>query len=336
MRNTSLSRSRFAAGTLATFASIAVVRAPARAAQFQYVYGNDQSISSPTTVRAIQLWKAVERESGGRLSVKTFQDSQLGGDSQMLTQLRSGAMQFLTMVGAIMGNIVPASGIDSLGFAFKDTKTAFAAMDGDLGEYIRKEIAAKGMYAIPHPFDNGFRQITANKPIRTVADLEGLKIRVPTAPVFVELFRGLGASPVPINVSELYTALQTHVVDAEENALVNITQSKLYEVQKTLNFSNHAWSCWWFLVNQEAWNALPPDIQAIVTGNVAKYAVFQRRDFELQTAALADKLHRFGMQIYQCDSAALKAKLGPYYAKARDLFGSTAIGMLEKYSGKLG
>jgi tripartite ATP-independent transporter DctP family solute receptor len=330
-----LSRRRFASAAGATFASIAVIGAPARAAQFQYKYGNDQTASSPVTTNAVEMWKAVEKETGGRLAVQTFPDSQLGGDTQMLTQLRSGALHFMTLVGGILGSVVPVAQIDTTAFAFKDTATAFRAMDGDLGEFVRNEIIAKGIYCLPRPWDNGFRQITANKPVKTAADLSGLKIRVPSSPISLDLFRTLGASPTPINVSELYTALQTHIVEAEENALININQSKLYEVQKTLNFSNHQWACWWFIANQDAWKALPPDVQGIVTRNVAKYAALQRRDFARLTASLTGRLRQLGMQEYQCDVPSLKARLGPYYAKWKNEFGSAAWSRLEKYSGRL-
>jgi len=235
----------------------------------------------------------------------------------------------------LLGNVVPPASIDGLAFAFKDTKQAFAAMDGELGDYVRSEIETRGMHALPNPFDNGFRHITANKPVRNVADVDGLKIRVPVAPLFVDTWKTLGAAPTPINVSELYTALKTRIVDAEENALININQSKLFEVQKTLNFSYHAWACWWMLVNKDAWDALGPQIQAIVTRNQKKYAALQRRDFQLLTDSLTDKLHRYGMEIYQCDIASFKAKLGPYYAKWKGQFGSKAWETLEKYTGKL-
>ncbi len=331
-----LSRSAFTAMTATAFAGIGVVRAPARAAQFQYKYGNDQSVSSPVTVRAVEMWKAVERETNGRLSVQTFPDSQLGGDTQMVAQLRSGALQFLTEAGAILGGVVPMAQLDGVAFAYKDEATAFAAMDGALGAIVRDEIAARGIHAFANPWDNGFREITANKPVRNVADLEGLKIRVPSSPLFVDLFRTLGATPTPINVSELYTSLQTHIVEAQENALININQSRLFEVQKTLNFSNHAWGCWWFLANQEMWNGLPPDIQAVVTRNVSKYALLQRRDFQLLTASLSDKLKRLGMAQYACDIPSFKARLKPYYTKWKGEFGAKAWAALEQYAGPLG
>jgi tripartite ATP-independent transporter DctP family solute receptor len=331
-----MSRGRFAAATAAAFASIAVVRAPARAAQFSFKYGTDQTISSPVTTRAKEMWTQVEKETGGRLHVDTFPDSTLGGDTQMISQVRSGALQFLTEPGSILGSVSAIAQLDSLAFAFKDTKTAFAACDGDFGDFIRKEIAKVGVYVLSHPWDNGFREITANKPIRTAADLEGLKMRVPASPISLDLFRSLGAAPVPMNVSELYTGLQTHIVEGQENALININQPKLYEVQKTLNFSNHSWDCWWWLVNQDAWNSLPKDIQDTVQRNVTKYAYLQRRDFAALTGALTDKLHRYGMQIVQCDTGTFKARLGDFYKKWHGTFGDTGWGLLEKYTGKLG
>jgi tripartite ATP-independent transporter DctP family solute receptor len=334
-----ISRGRFAATTAAAtaFAGIGVITSPARAAaKFTYKYGNDQTDLSPLTKRALQMWQAIERETNGQLVVQTFPNSVLGGDSQMITQLRSGALQFLTEPGALLQGVVPAAAIDGVAFAFKDTKQAFGAMDGDLGSFVIKEVAAKGMVCIPHPFDNGFRHITANKPIHTAADVDGLKIRVPPTALFVDMWKTLGSSPTPINVSELYSALQTHIVEAEENALINIEQSKLYEVQKTLNFSGHAWSCWWMLANKQAWDALGPDIQNVVTRNVAKYAPLQRADFAQLDNQLRGKLKEQGMQEYQCDVSTFKARLGPYYAKWKSEFGPTAWGLLEKYTGKLG
>jgi TRAP-type transport system periplasmic protein len=332
----SVSRRQFAAGaaTAAAFSSISIIKSPA-AAKFNYKYGNDQTDSSPVTQRAEQMWQAVERETNGALHVDTFPNSVLGGDSQMITQLRSGALQFLTEPGALLQGVVPEAAIDGVAFAFKDTATAFRAMDGDLGKFIMDAIAAKGMVCLPKPFDNGMRHITANKPIRTAADVDGLKIRVPASAIFVDMWKTLGASPTPINVSELYSALQTHIVEAEENALINIEQSKLYEVQKTLNFSGHAWSCWWMIANKDGWDALGKDIQDVVTRNMAKYAVLQRQDFAKLTDQLAVKLKQQGMQEYQCDDATFKAKLGPYYASWKTKFGPTAWNALEKYTGTL-
>ncbi len=331
-----IARGQFVAGSAATFASIGIVRAPARAAQFSYKYGTDQTISSPVTSRAKEMWAAVERETNGRLHVDTFPDSTLGGDTQMMAQVRSGALQLLTEAGQILGSVAPIAQMGALAFAFNDTKAAFTAVDGAFGDMIRSEVAKVGVHVLAHPWDNGFREITANRPIRNATELQGLKMRVPASPIALDLFRALGASPVPLNVSELYTALQTHLVDGQENALININQSNLFEVQSTLNMSNHVWDCWWWLVNLDAWNALPPDIQAIVQRNVTKYAYLQRADFAALTASLTDKLHRLGMTVYACNTASFKARLGDYYKKWRGVFGESAWTLLEQTAGKLG
>jgi tripartite ATP-independent transporter DctP family solute receptor len=331
-----VSRRQFAAGaaTAAAFSSISIIKSRA-AAKFNYKYGNDQTDISPVTRRSEEMWQTIERETNGALHVDTFPNSVLGGDSQMITQLRTGALQFLTEPGAILQAVVPEAAIDGVAFAFKDSATAFRAMDGDLGQFVIDAVEAKGIHCIARPYDNGMRHITANKPIHTAADVDGLKIRVPTSALFVDMWKTLGASPTPINVSELYSSLQTHIVEAQENALINIEQTKLYEVQKTLNFSGHAWSCWWMLANRDAWNALGKDIQDVVTRNMAKYAALQRQDFTALDSSLRGKLKTQGMAEYQCDVATFKAKLGPYYAKWKAQFGPTAWNALEKYTGTL-
>jgi tripartite ATP-independent transporter DctP family solute receptor len=329
------SRRAFVAGMAASpFASIGVLHAPARAAaQFEYRFGNDAPTDSPVNVRAVQMWTAVAKETGGRLVVKTFPNSTLGGDPQMLTQLRSGALQFLTMVGGILASVVPVAAIDGIAFAFATPKDAERAFDGELGAYVRKEILAKGMYAFARIWENGFRQITtASRPVRTAADLVGVKIRTPAGALWIDLFKTLGASPTPINSSELYTALQTHVVDAQENAVVNIEGLRLFEVQKYLNMSNHMWSGYWFLANQDAWNALPPDIRQIVERNVDRYAILQRRDFIALSDALVDKLQRQGMTLERVETSTFRPRLGPFYAKWKGEFGSTAWASLRRYS----
>jgi TRAP-type C4-dicarboxylate transport system substrate-binding protein len=162
-------RARFVAASAAAFASIAVIKSPARAAQFNYKYGTDQSISSPVTTRAKEMWAAVERETGGRLHVDTFPDSTLGGDTDMMAQVRSGALQFLTEAGQILGSVAPIAQISAVAFAFRTTNAAFAAVDGTLGELIRTEVGKVGVHVLSHPWDNGFREITANRPVRNVA-----------------------------------------------------------------------------------------------------------------------------------------------------------------------
>lgn len=332
-----LARARFAAGSAAVFASIAIVKAPARAAQFAYKFANNVNVDHPLNVQMKECWEAVRVQTGGRLDVAVFPNNQLGGDTQMLAQLRAGALQFFTLDGGILGNVVPLAQIQGVGFAFNDSAAAFTAMDGSLGDYVRKAIRAAGLYVHPKMWENGMRQITSSThAIKSVDDLNGFRIRTPSGPLWVDLFKSMGASPTPINFSELYSALQTHVVDGQENPYAIIDSGRLYEVQKYLSVTNHMWSAYHFLGNSDAWAALPADIQTIVERNLTKHALLERRDTALRNASLADKLRRRGMIINTAETAGFRGKLGTFYKKWAAEFGPTAWGLLEAHAGTLG
>lgn len=331
-----ISRKRFAVTSAAAFATIGVVRAPAKAAQFSYKYASNLSIDHPLNVRMIELWNAVKHETNGALDVQVYPNNQLGGDTAVLGQLRSGAVQFFTLDGGILQSVVPVAAIQGVGFAFKNSADAFTAFDGALGAYVRQEIAAKGLYAFPKMWENGMRQITTSThPIRNASDLDGVKIRTPAGKLWVDLFKSLGAAPTPINFSEVYTALQNHTVDGQENPFAVIDSARLYEVQKYLSVTNHMWSAFWLLGNPDAWKALPPAVQSTVERNAAKYALLQRTDTALRNASLGEKLARRGLTVNIAETASFRARLGDFYKRWKDEFGETAWGLLESHSGKL-
>jgi tripartite ATP-independent transporter DctP family solute receptor len=235
-------------------------------------------------------------------------------------------------------SVVPVAAIQAVGFAFEDSAHAFRAMDGELGDYVRGEIRAAGFYVHPRMWENGMREITsATRPIHSVRDLEGFRIRVPNSALWVDLFKSFGASPTPINGSELYTSLQTHIVDGQENPYAAIAAMRMFEVQRYLSVTNHMWSAYHLLGNVDAWKALPPDVQGVVERNVAKHALLPRADTKRQNDALADQLGRRGMTIVHPDRAGFRAKLtaAGFYGKWKGAFGSRAWDLLERYSGKL-
>ena len=228
--------------------------------------------------------------------------------------------------------------IQGIGFAFKSSDDAFRAFDGALGDYVRKEIAASGLYVHPKMWENGMRQITSSRgPIRSDADLSGFKIRTPAGALWVDLFRSLGASPSAINFNEVYTALQTRVVDGQENPFAVISAARLEEVQKYLSVTNHMWSAYHLLGNMDAWKALPSDIQQTVERNLTKYALLQRGDTARLNSSLADVLVQKGMIRNVADATSFRAKLSEsgFYRKWKDTFGSEAWALLEADSGKL-
>ncbi len=156
----------------------------------------------------------------------------------------------MTLDGGILESVVPVAAVQSVGFAFKEPQDAFRAFDGKLGAYVRSEIAAKGLHPFDKIWENGMRQITSSaKQVKNVEDLAGFKMRTPASKEALGLFKSLGAAPTPMNFSELYTALQTRVVDGQENPLANIEFGRFYEVQKYLTMSAHMWGGYWLLAN---------------------------------------------------------------------------------------
>ena len=331
-------RRRFLAGSAAALASVGFMRSPARAAAWNYRYASNLSVDHPLNVSMRQCWDAVRRETGGRLDVKIFPNSQLGGDTAVLTQLRSGAVQFFTLDGGILQGVVPVAAIQGIGFAFKDSADAFRALDGALGDYVRKAINAKGLYVHPKMWENGMRQITSSsKPIHSAEDLTNFTIRTPAGALWVDLFKSFGASPTAINFNETYTALQTKLVDGEENPYAIIDSAHLYEVQHYLSVTNHMWSAYHLLGNNDAWQALPADIRAIADRNLTKYALQQRRATAERNASLADQLARRGMVISQAETGSFRTRLqaSGFYRRWKTAFGPTAWDLLEAHSGKL-
>jgi tripartite ATP-independent transporter DctP family solute receptor len=283
----------------------------------------------------------IKQETNGALEIRAFPNSTLGGDPAMLSQLRSGAMEMLNYPGGFLDTIVPIAAIENIAYAFKDRETAFAAMDGQVGAIVRSEIANKvGLVVLDRIWENGFREITSStKPIRSVDDLKGFKIRVSPGKIRIDTFQSLGASPTPIAVAELYTALQTKIVEGQENPLLNIETQRFFEVQKYCAMSNHMWTGYWTLINPDKWKLLPPNIQAIVRKHMSDAALAERRDNGIVTAALRDKLSRQGLAFNDVAIEGFRDKLktSGYYDRWSKEFGPQAWALLEKYAGtKLG
>jgi tripartite ATP-independent transporter DctP family solute receptor len=317
---------------------VAIRTRPAGAAEFTYKYANNLPPSHPLNVRAAEAAARVREATGGRLEINIFPSSQLGSDTDTLSQLRSGAVEFFNLSGLILATLVPIAAINGVGFAFKDYDQVWAAMDGRLGAFIRGEIGKRGLVAFERQWDNGYRQITsATRPIRTPEDLAGFKIRVPPSPLWTSLFRAFGASPTNINFSETYSALQTRLVDGQENPLVVIDTAKLYEVQKYLSVTNHMWDGFWFLANRRALEALPKDTQEIVRREFNRSAMEERADVARLNASLESTLKQKGLDFIATDPAAFRAALkkAGFYAEWQEKFGRDAWSVLEGAVGSL-
>ena len=308
------------------------------AAEFVYRYANNNVIAHPMNIRLREAADKIKEESGGRMEIQLFPNSQLGGDSDMLSQLRTGAIQIFNLSGLILATYVPVASINGIGFAFKDYGQVWPAMDGALGVFVRNAIAKAGLYAFDNMWDNGYRQITSSThPINTPDDIKGFKIRVPVSPLWTSMFKALGASPTSININEVYSALQTKIVEGQENPLSLINLFKFYEVQKYVSFTNHMWDGFWTLANAKAWADLPKDLQEIVARNINGAALKEREDVRQLNDSLQGDLTQKGMVFNKTDAEKFRAALrtAGFYAEWKDKYGAEAWAALEKQVGSL-
>ena len=312
--------------------------ARAQTAEFTYKFANNLPESHPFMTRAREMAAAIKAETNGRFDMQVFPNSQLGSDTDMLSQVRSGGIEFFTLSGLILATLVPAASINGVGFAFKDYPSVWAAMDGDLGAYVRGEINKSGLEVMDKIWDNGFRQTTSStKPINGPDDYKGFKIRVPVSPLWTSMFKAFDASPASINFSEVYSALQTKIVEGQENPLAIISTAKLYEVQKFCSLTNHMWDGFWFLANRRAWEKIPEDIRAVVAKNINAAGVKEREDVAKLNAGLQQELAAKGLTFNQPVVAPFREKLrsAGFYSEWKGKYGDQAWELLEKSVGKL-
>lgn len=309
----------------------------ARAAEFTMKLANNQPMTHPTNVRAAEAVAKIMEESDGRVDIQVFPSNQLGADTDVLGQLRSGGVEFFLLSPLILSTLIPNAAVNGVGFAFPNYDAVWSAMDGELGAYARAEIEKGGLIVQEKIWDNGFRQTTSSRgPIASPADFEGMKIRVPVSPLWTSMFTALGAAPTSINFAEVYSALQTGIVDGQENPLAIISTSKLNEVQKFCSLTNHMWDGFWMLGNRRAWGALPEDLQAIVSKNFNDAAMVQRQDVMALNQSLRDDLEAAGMTINEVDPAPFEQKLreAGFYAEWKGKFGDEAWAILERSVGR--
>src|SRR3954471_1448202 len=308
------------------------------AAEFTMKLGNNVPATHPLSARQVEATDAIRQETNGRVDIRVFPSNQLGSDTDSLSQLRSGALEFFSLSPLILQTLVPNAAISGIGFAWSGYDKVWPALDGDLGAYVRGQIDKAGLYAFDKIWDNGFRQITSStKPILTPSDLQNFKIRVPVSPLWTSMFKALDASPTSINFNEVYSALQTKIVEGQENPIALISSAKLYEVQKYLSKTNHMWDGYWLLASGRVWNRLPQDVRQVIQKNINEKALAQREDLAKLNVSLESELAAKGMQISNPEGSAFRAKLqsAGFYKEWRQKFGDEAWKVLEKQVGAM-
>ena len=337
MRDTRLSRRSLLVGA-AALPAFGILTRRGQAAEFTYKLATGQDPTHPVNVRAQEALDRIREATNGRLEIKLFPANQLGSDTDLLAQVRNGSVEFFNLATSILATFVPAASLPNTGFAFKDYDAVWSAMDGGLGTYVRSEIARTPILTVSKVWDNGFRQITSStREIRTPEDLKGFKIRVPPAPMLTSLFKALDAGAAPINFNELYSSLQTKVVEGQENPLAITATARLYEVQRFCSLTGHVWDGYWILGNKRAWQRLPEELRQVVSRELDRSATDQRADVAKLSVSLRDGLTAKGLTFIDVDRARFREALGrtSFYRDWKTKYGDAAWSHLEDVSGKL-
>ena len=311
----------------------------AHAAEITWKFTSSQAAVHPSTVRYMEAAERVKQKSGGRMEITVFHSGQLGTDLDTFTQVRIGGVHMMVLSNLLTATSAPLGSLPSIPFALKTYDAIWRAMDGKLGQLLRADLEKAGYMTTDKILDSGFHMITSGtKPINTVADMQGFKLRAPPSPLIVSTWRAMGAAPTPMNFSELYTALQTGVVEGQESPIVFIKANRLFEVQKYLSLTSHVWDGWYTLINPKAFGKLPKDLQDLVMDSFNQAGIDERKD----VAGLIEQTKTFltekGMTISTPpDLAPFQQKLkdAGFYKEWKDKLGADAWARLEDIAGAL-
>lgn len=227
----------------------------------------------------------LSEKSGGKLKVRLFPGGTLGGDVQTVSALQGGTLDITVLNSGILAAQAADFAMLDFPFLFNNAEEAHAVIDGPVGQKLAAQLDSKGLVGLGY-WDLGFRHLTNSKhPVAKLEDMQGLKVRVIQSPIYLETFSALGANPVPMAFPEVYTGLEQHTIDGQENPFTVIEGNKFYEVQKYLSVTGHIFNPQSLIISQKTWNRLNDDEKALIRAAASEAQKFQRE----VTAASMDK-----------------------------------------------
>jgi len=290
----------------------------AGAQEIRAKFGTSLPDSHPQTLGARKFAELVEARTGGRIKVTVYPAGQLGNDVQMQGALQGGTQEFTAPSTATLTGLVKEFGVLGLPFSFGSEKEADMVLDGPFGRKLLGKLQDKGLVGLAF-WENGFRNVTNSKrPIARAEDIAGLKIRTMQNSLYIDMFGGLGANAVPMAVTELFTALESKAVDAQENPYTVVHAQKFYDVQKYLSTTGHAYDALVLLASKKFWDRLSAADQKAVQEAAVEATAFERKTSRELNARLREELVKLGMQINEVslqEKSRMREKLQPVIAK---------------------
>ena len=305
-----MQRKTFTRTALALALAAGALPLTAHAQAVKLTLGHSAAAGNPRQDASLKFAEVVKAKTAGRVEVQVAPSSQLGDDAAMVTAVRTGALDMSANSQGAVANAVPEYAAFGMPFLFTNAAQAFKLLDGPLGKELTDKSAEKGLVVLGY-WDNGIRHMTnSKKPIAKVEDMKGLKMRTPPDSVLVDIMQSLGAEAQQIKFAELYVALQQGVVDGQENPLMNIHASKLYEVQKHLALTSHQFQMTPFLMSKRSWDKLSEADRKAVTEAAAEATALQRKLSQESDDKLLADLKSKGVQVTTVDKSAFEKATG--------------------------
>lgn len=298
--------------------------APARA-QTELKLGHVGEPGSLFQISADEYAKRINQKLAGKVKIITYGSSQLGGDKEMIQKLKLGTID-MAVPSTVMTSEVDLFGIFELPYIVKD-RAHMARIEKEVFWPSLAPLTEKKGLKVLAVWENGYRHITNNKqPVKGPDDLKGFKLRVPEGKWRVKMFQEYGANPSPMKFSELFTALQTGVMDGQENPFTQIYSAKLQEVQKYLSLSGHVYTPAYLLVGSKRYATLPADVRKVLEDTARETQAFVYETAVRQETELLGKLKQAGMQVNEVDKDAfIKASTGIYEDFGREVAGAKPL-----------
>ncbi len=278
--------------------------------------------SYPNVVAIVNMGKKLEKETNGRLSIQMYPSMQLGGEKEMIEQAQVGALQIARVSVGTLGPVVDDLNVFNLPFMFRDETHMRHVIDGPIGDELLAKVTASPARLVGLGWmDAGTRNVYTSKPISKPADLKGLKMRTMGNPLFVETMNAMGGNGVPLGYDQLYSALQTHVVDGAENNPPSMLTANHYQVVKVYSLTGHLIIPEMFVFSKTTWDKLSAQDQALVKKHSREAQMEQRELWNQYVGEAETKLKAAGVQFIPADKAAffkatqpIRDKYGAKYA----------------------
>ncbi|MFD1881204.1 TRAP transporter substrate-binding protein [Paracoccus pacificus] len=306
--------------TLAALALSAAMIPAGAIAQTVLRLAENQPDTKPVTIAMKRFAELVKQYSNGEVEVQVFDGAQLGQEPETIEQAQAGIVDFARVNSVVLANVSPSMGVFTLPYIFRDFDHKFAVLDGEIGQQVLADLEDVGLKGFPF-LEAGSRNFytVKGKPVRSIDDLKGMKIRVQPAPIALRMIELLGAVPTPMNYGEVYSALQTGVIDGAENDYVSYQTSAHYEVAPNYTVDGHLSPPAVLVMNKAKFDGLPPAQQEAITKAAQEAALYERQIMNEAMDTAKQAVIDAGAEIIEVDNAPFRKAVEPIYAEFPDL-----------------